>query len=72
MENIRVTKRDGSKEIINLDKIHQVLDWAVEGLDNVSISQIEMKSSIQFYDGITTDDIHETCRFIKCQFGKFD
>lgn len=60
MENIRVTKRDGSKELINLDKIHQVLDWAVEGLDNVSISQIEMKSSIQFYDGITTDDIHET------------
>lgn len=60
MENIRVTKRDGSKEFINLDKIHQVLDWAVEGLDNVSISQIEMKSSIQFYDGITTDDIHET------------
>lgn len=60
MENIRVTKRDGSKETINLDKIHQVLDWAVEGLDNVSISQIEMKSSIQFYDGITTDDIHET------------
>lgn len=60
MENIRVTKRDGSKELINLDKIHQVLDWAVEGLDNASISQIEMKSSIQFYDGITTDDIHET------------
>lgn len=60
MENIRVTKRDGSKEFIDLDKIHQVLDWAVEGLDNVSISQIEMKSSIQFYDGITTDDIHET------------
>ena len=60
MENIRVTKRGGSKEFINLDKIHQVLDWAVEGLDNVSISQIEMKSSIQFYDGITTDDIHET------------
>ena len=60
MENIRVTKRDGSKELINLDKIHQVLDWAVDGLDNVSISQIEMKSSIQFYDGITTDDIHET------------
>lgn len=60
MENIRVTKRDGSRELINLDKIHQVLDWAVGGLDNVSISQIEMKSSIQFYDGITTDDIHET------------
>ena len=60
MENIKVTKRNGKKEIINLDKIHQVVDWATEGLDNVSVSQIEMKSSIQFYDGITTDDIHET------------
>lgn len=60
MENIKVTKRDGTKEAINLDKIHQVLDWATEGLENVSMSQVEMKSSIQFYDGITTDDIHET------------
>ena len=60
MENIKVTKRNGKKESINLDKIHQVVDWATEGLDNVSMSQIEMKSSIQFYDGITTDDIHET------------
>lgn len=60
MVNIKVTKRDGSRESIDLDKIHKVLDWATEGLDNVSISQIEIKSSIQFYEGITTDDIHET------------
>lgn len=60
MENIKVTKRDGNKELIDLEKIHQVLDWASEGLENVSVSQVEMKSSIQFYDGITTDDIHET------------
>ncbi|CAH1193428.1 Ribonucleotide reductase of class Ia [Psychrobacter phage D'Alembert] len=60
MENIKVTKRDGAKELIDLEKIHQVLDWASEGLENVSVSQVEMKSSIQFYDGITTDDIHET------------
>lgn len=60
MESIKVVKRDGTKEDINLDKIHQVLDWATEGLENVSISQIEIKSSIQFYDGISTDTIHET------------
>lgn len=60
MESIKVVKRDGTKEDINLDKIHQVLDWATEGLENVSISQIEVKSSIQFYDGISTDTIHET------------
>lgn len=60
MESIKVVKRDGTKEDINLDKIHKVLEWATEGLDNVSISQIEIKSSIQFYDGISTDTIHET------------
>lgn len=51
---------DGSTERINLDKIHRVLDWAAEGLHNVSISQVELRSHIQFYDGIKTSDIHET------------
>ena len=60
LENMKVTKRDGSKEAVDLDKIHRVLEWAVEGLDNVSVSQIEMKSSIQLFDGMTTQDIHET------------
>lgn len=55
-----VTKRSGKKERINLDKIHRVLDWAAEGLDNVSVSQVELRSHIQFYDGIRTADIHET------------
>ncbi|WON75629.1 class 1a ribonucleoside-diphosphate reductase subunit alpha [Serratia sp. UGAL515B_01] len=55
-----VTKRDGSKEHINLDKIHRVIDWAAEGLHNVSVSQVELRSHIQFYDGIKTADIHET------------
>ncbi|STJ79670.1 ribonucleoside-diphosphate reductase [Escherichia coli] len=59
-QNLLVTKRDGSTERINLDKIHRVLDWAAEGLHNVSISQVELRSHIQFYDGIKTSDIHET------------
>ncbi|WP_421204892.1 class 1a ribonucleoside-diphosphate reductase subunit alpha [Aeromonas sp. 601027] len=58
--NLFVTKRNGHKEPIDLDKIHRVLDWAAEGLDNVSVSQVELKSHIQFYDGIRTADIHET------------
>lgn len=57
---LSVTKRDGRQELINLDKIHRVLDWAAQGLDNVSVSQVELKSHIQFYDGIRTKDIHET------------
>ena len=29
-------------------------------MENVSVSQVELKSHIQFYDGISTKDIHET------------
>ena len=59
-QSLLVTKRDGTKERINLDKIHRVIDWAAEGLNNVSVSQVELRSHIQFYDGIRTSDIHET------------
>ena len=60
IDNIKVTKRDGRLEPINLDKIHKVIEWAAHDLDNVSVSQVELKSHIQFYDGIRTRDIHET------------
>ncbi|KAA1285440.1 class 1a ribonucleoside-diphosphate reductase subunit alpha [Alcaligenes faecalis] len=59
-EQLMVTKRDGRTEPINLDKIHRVVDWAAEGLSNVSVSQVELRSHIQFYNGIRTSDIHET------------
>jgi ribonucleoside-diphosphate reductase alpha chain len=55
-----VTKRNGEKEPIDLEKIHRVIAWAAEDLDDVSVSQVELKSHIQFYDGIKTADIHET------------
>lgn len=58
--NLMVTKRDGKLEPIDLDKIHRVITWAAEGLDNVSVSQVELRSHIQFYEGIRTSDIHET------------
>ena len=58
--NLYVTKRTGEREIINLDKIHKVIEWAAKGLNNVSVSQVEIKAHIQFYDGIKTADIHET------------
>ncbi len=58
--SIKVTKRDGRQESINLDKIHRVLDWAAMDLENVSVSQVELKSHIQFYNGIHTKGIHET------------
>ncbi|WP_201602600.1 class 1a ribonucleoside-diphosphate reductase subunit alpha [Psychrobacter submarinus] len=60
IDNIQVTKRDGRLEPIDLDKIHKVIEWAAHDLDNVSVSQVELKSHIQFYEGIKTRDIHET------------
>ena len=59
-QSLFVTKRDGRREPLDLDKIHRVITWAAEGLSNVSVSQVELKSHIQFYDGIKTEDIHET------------
>lgn len=56
---IKVTKRDGSVEPLNLDKIHRMVDEACEGLAGVSASQVEMNSGIQFYDKITTEEIQE-------------
>ncbi|NEN75195.1 ribonucleoside-diphosphate reductase subunit alpha [Pelistega sp. NLN82] len=57
---LSVVKRNGSTEPLNLDKIHRVITWAAEGLNNVSVSQVELKSQIQFYDGMRTEHIHET------------
>ena len=58
--NLSVTKRNGEKEPIDLEKIHKVITWAAKGLKNVSVSQVEIKAHIQFYDGIKTAEIHET------------
>lgn len=59
-QSLLVTKRDGRKEIINLNKIHRIINWAAKGLKNVSVSQVELRARMQFYDGIKTTDIHET------------
>ena len=60
MQGLMVTKRNGQQEKIDLDKIHRVIDWAADGLEDVSVSQVELKAQIQFFDGIRTSDIHET------------
>jgi ribonucleoside-diphosphate reductase alpha chain len=55
---INVTKRDGSIVPIDLDKIHNMLEWACEGLKKVSVSDIEMNAKLQFNNKIKTSDIH--------------
>ena len=60
MTEIRVKKRNGrGDEDLKLEKIHRMVEFACEGLAGVSESQIEMNANIQFYDGITTEDIQE-------------
>ncbi len=55
----KVKKRNGTFESLDLDKIHSMVECACGGLAGVSASQVEINSGIQFYDGITTDEIQE-------------
>jgi ribonucleoside-diphosphate reductase alpha chain len=55
----KVKKRDGRIESLDLDKMHLMVEEACKGLAGVSASQVEMTSGIQFYDGITTEEIQE-------------
>ena len=55
----KVQKRHGGLEPLNLDKIHAMVECACDGLAGVSPSQVEINSGIQFYDGITTNEIQE-------------
>ncbi len=62
-----VTKRNGDKQELDLDKIHAVLEWACSGnnddhlspIKGVSISEIELKAQLHFYDGMKTSEIHK-------------
>ena len=57
--DIKVIKRDGATEPLNLEKVHKMVEFACEGLAGVSASQVEMNSGLQFFDGIKTTDIQE-------------
>ena len=59
-KEILITKRDGRKEVLDLEKLHKVVFFACEGITGVSPSEIEIKSAIQFYNGITSSAIQET------------
>jgi ribonucleoside-diphosphate reductase alpha chain len=47
-KQILITKRDGTKEDLELDKLHKVVFHACEGITGVSPSEVEIKSHIQF------------------------
>ena len=56
---INVIKRSGSSETLDINKLHVMVEAACEGLAGVSVSQVEMNSQIQFFDGITTEQIQQ-------------
>jgi ribonucleoside-diphosphate reductase alpha chain len=56
---IKVQKRSGTIEELDLDKIHVMVEHACSGLAGVSQSQVEMNANLQFFDGIQTSDIQE-------------
>lgn len=57
---IQVTKRNGTREPLDINKFHKVAAYACEGLSGVSVSDLEIKTHIQFYNGIKSTDIQET------------
>lgn len=59
MHGFTVTKRGGRVEPLDLDKIHKVCFFACDGIEGVSVSELEMKIHPHLYDGITTDEINE-------------
>ena len=57
---IQVQKRDGTREPLDINKFHKVAMHACEGMSGVSVSDLEIKTHIQFYNGIKSTDIQET------------
>ncbi|MDR2635843.1 MAG: ribonucleoside-diphosphate reductase subunit alpha, partial [Campylobacteraceae bacterium] len=67
---LTVIKRSGRTEPLDVSKIKKYTSSAVEGLDNVSLSELEVDAKIQFRDQITTAEIQQT--LIKTAVDKID
>ncbi len=68
--NLKVIKRNGRVELLNVSKIQKFTHQAVDGLKDVSQSELEVDAKIQFRDGITTEEIQQT--LIKTAVDKID
>jgi len=59
-DNLSVRKRNGrGKMPLDIEKIHSMVGHATENITGVSASHVEMNSGIQFFDGISTEDIQQ-------------
>lgn len=59
-KEIFLIKRNGSRELLDINKIHKVLVWACDGVNNVSPSEIEAQAGLKFHDGMKTSDLHNS------------
>lgn len=59
-KEIQLVKRDGRQESLDISKIHKVLMWACEGVDGVSVSEIETTAMLKFFNGMKTSDVQKS------------
>ena len=52
---MKVVKRNGRTEELDISKIRKYTRESIEGLDNVSLSELELDAKIQFRDMISTE-----------------
>lgn len=76
-KEIQLIKRDGRSEALDINKVHKVLMWACEGVDNVSVSEIEATAMLKFFGGMRTADVHKalieaTHELISDEFPNYD
>ncbi|ANV98760.1 ribonucleoside-diphosphate reductase subunit alpha [Helicobacter enhydrae] len=67
---LTVVKRSGRVELLDISKIQKYTSDAVEGLEGVSQSELEVDAKIHFRDQITTEEIQQT--LIKTAVDKID
>ncbi|EJP76161.1 MULTISPECIES: ribonucleoside-diphosphate reductase subunit alpha [Campylobacter] len=67
---MKVIKRNGRTEELDISKIKKYTTAAVAGLENVNLSELEVDAKIQFRDMITTEEIQQT--LIKTAVDKID
>ncbi|DAB39970.1 MAG TPA: ribonucleoside-diphosphate reductase subunit alpha [Sulfurovum sp. UBA12169] len=67
---IRVVKRNGRVETLDISKIQKYTSAAVEGLEGVSQSELEVDAKLQFRDMINSEEIQQT--LIKTAVDKID
>jgi len=59
--SISITKRDGTRELFNADRINRSIERACYGLTNpvAMVTQIATETRLTLYDGISTDEMDQ-------------